>query len=212
MTRMQSKGEQDAVRRRAWRMVLDMDAAGRRYRDIVAVLMEHANIKKRTAKDWIAKARAAGPDGKPPPKQKPEPVAELLTVGNFAAARWEVADLYAGRARLYREEADRLLADGNKLYSQAERLAISYSTLLAKLVHWEQLPPERLMSQPEVREQAMVAIEQSLQYMTAYELTAHIRACEAERTRRAELRAQGARHASEETRRQVLADKVTAVT
>lgn len=167
------------------------------YKDLCAYIVQKFNVSKRTAKNWIKHVRDTLADGgtihpvsdEPLPEEvrstwvelpKSDPPLQEAKDGTIAKARIRLADVDAERweqvyqcmlrIEQYRDHADLTRVGGSKDYYQAERLALDYLAHLTKLLGWHSMPPDRLMSQPEVRAKAIIEIERGMNHMRKREV------------------------------------------
>lgn len=186
------KGNKRIIRARCVPNILALLDAGEIYMDVARLIAEREGVNERTAKNWISYARKQrantalplitekmASDAVHPP---PTTVVDVDQT-NYGEARWEQLEFCRDRIKIYQELADKLIAKDGRPYD-AEKLVLSYSQMLGRLVHWYQLPPERMMTQPAIRAAAVKALIQGFQHMDHGELHQILQAGAAEHEHR----------------------------
>jgi hypothetical protein len=167
------------------------------YSVIVEILSTKFQVSKRTVKNWIAEVRNAMREGKeftniadaPLPPNAREHWTQLpqadpplvdpsdgkigkarVRLADVDAERWEQVCTMMARKAKYELLADELSRKGEPGWSQAENIVINYQKQLSSVLGWNSMPPDRLMSQPEVRAKAIAEMERGAQYMSEREV------------------------------------------
>jgi hypothetical protein len=140
-----------------------------RYMQIVARLVESYDVTERTAKRWVSDARKAH-------------LAEDfdLKPDDLEGARWGKVASYEKKIsmfqRLGQDALEGRAPDGKPRPPKPDlsvkffRLGIYYERLLIELLHLDQIPPDRELSQPEIRGIVIREVSRNIDKFTRIEL------------------------------------------
>jgi hypothetical protein len=144
---------------RARKQARELVRGNYRYKEMVQLITEASGVSERTAKNYISRART-----------DVLLVECELDVGDLDDSRWKRILDWDRRSNKYRMLADSALEltvreAKNQHYRQGrfyENLSLKYETMIAKALHWFQIPPDRDMELPEVRALVLRSLERHL--------------------------------------------------
>lgn len=152
--------ESKKKKKRAQHQIAYLKAEGLSTTEIVSFIMETEGVVDRTVYRWIKDVE----------KNKIPAIVPALDHKNFGTMRWDEANSIKKRQVRYRQLADQYRTEGDRAFFSAERLAIQLTDQLIKLFHWGTIPPERFMSDPDMRALAINEMLRGLTFMTDSEL------------------------------------------